>query len=288
MNAVLKAFQLLSLVLLASFSITPILAQSKPPTLLWDVLNSYDVTKLRPHEKVGRLQSQKVRIPGFVMVNEFGPEGASEFLLVPGRDFCIHVPPPGPTQSVFVKMKKGIKVNTRVAEPIWVYGTLKVRQPKNEKQIYELVLKAQEEAMKICRPGASFRELTIATRITVNKGLADLGIIKTPDEKNTYYPHGCCHHIGLDVHDRGTYDKLQENMIVTIEPGIYIPEGAPCDKKWWGIAVRIEDDYLITKDGYDHLSVLAPRTVKDIEAAMKLPSPLDNFILPELGKEKKN
>jgi Xaa-Pro aminopeptidase len=49
-----------------------------------------------------------------------------------------------------------------------------------------------------------------------------------------------------------------------------------------------EDDYLITKEGYEHLSVLAPRTVKDIEAAMKLPSPLDNFILPELGKEKKN
>jgi Xaa-Pro aminopeptidase len=154
-----------------------------------------------------------------------------------------------------------------------------------QKQIYELVLKAQEEAMKVCKPGATFRELTMATRITVNKGLAELGIIKNPDEKNTYYPHGCCHHIGLDVHDRGTYDKLIENMIITIEPGIYIPDNAPCDKKWWGIAVRIEDDYLITKDGYEHLSVLAPRTVKDIEAAMKLPSPLDNFILPELGKK---
>jgi Xaa-Pro aminopeptidase len=157
-----------------------------------------------------------------------------------------------------------------------------------QKLIYELVLKAQEDAMKICKPGSSFRELTAATRITVNKGLAELGIIKSPDEKNLYYPHGCCHHIGLDVHDRGTYDKLQENMIITIEPGIYIPEGAPCDKKWWGIAVRIEDDFLITKDGYEHLSISAPRTVKDIEAAMKLPSPLDGFVLPELGKEKKD
>jgi Xaa-Pro aminopeptidase len=157
-----------------------------------------------------------------------------------------------------------------------------------QKQIYELVLKAQEEAMKICKPGTPFRDLTMATRNTVNKGLAELGIIKNPDERNNYYPHGCCHHIGLDVHDKGTYDKLQENMIITIEPGIYIPDNAPCDKKWWGIAVRIEDDYLITKEGYDHLSVGAPRTVKDVEAAMKLPSPLDNFILPELGKEKKN
>ncbi len=154
-----------------------------------------------------------------------------------------------------------------------------------QKQIYELVLKAQEEAMKICKPGTPFRDLTAATRIVVNKGLVELGIIKTIDEKNLYYPHGCCHHIGLDVHDRGTYDKLEENMVITIEPGIYIPDDAPCDKKWWGIAVRIEDDYLITKDGYDHLSISAPRTVKDIEAAMKLSSPLDNFILPELGKK---
>jgi Xaa-Pro aminopeptidase len=154
-----------------------------------------------------------------------------------------------------------------------------------QKQIYELVLKAQEEAMKICKPGTTFRDLTLATRRIVNQGLFELGIIKTVDERNLYYPHGCCHHIGLDVHDKGTYDKLQENMIITIEPGIYIPEGASCDKKWWGIAVRIEDDYLITKDGYDHLSILAPRTVKDIEAAMKLPSPLDNFVLPELNKK---
>ena len=154
-----------------------------------------------------------------------------------------------------------------------------------QKQIYELVLKAQEEAMKICKPGTPFRDLTAATRTVVNKGLVELGIIKTIDEKNLYYPHGCCHHIGLDVHDRGTYDKLEENMVITIEPGIYIPDDAPCDKKWWGIAVRIEDDYLITKDGYDHLSISAPRTVKDIEAAMKLSSPLDNFILPELGKK---
>jgi Xaa-Pro aminopeptidase len=153
-----------------------------------------------------------------------------------------------------------------------------------QKQIYELVLKAQEEAMKICKPGTTYRQLGKATRDAVNKGLKELGIIKTETEPNQYYPHGCCHHIGLAVHDRGEYDKLEENMIITIEPGIYIPENAPCDPKWWGIAVRIEDDYLVTKDGYQHLSVSAPRTVKDIEAMMKLPSALDDFVLPELDK----
>jgi Xaa-Pro aminopeptidase len=155
-----------------------------------------------------------------------------------------------------------------------------------QKQIYELVLKAQEEAMKITRPGTSFADLTEATRVVIDRGLKDLGIIKD-GERHKYYPHGCCHHIGLDVHDKGEYNQLQEGMAITIEPGIYIPENSPCDPKWWGIAVRIEDDYLLTKDGYDHLSALAPRKVADIEATMKLPSPLDNFTLPDLPAKKK-
>jgi len=128
-----------------------------------------------------------------------------------------------------------------------------------QKQIYELVLAAQEEAMKVCKPGTNFSELYMATKKIIDKGLADLGVIK-PNERHRYYPHGCCHHIGLDVHDRGEYAKLQENMIITIEPGIYIPENSPCDPKWWGISVRIEDDYLLTHDGYEHLSKSAPRS----------------------------
>ena len=154
-----------------------------------------------------------------------------------------------------------------------------------QKQIYNLVLKAQEAAMKICKPGTSFAELTAVTKTVVNKGLKELGIIKSENEPHNYYPHGCCHHIGLDVHDRGEYDKLEERMVITIEPGIYIPENADCDKRWWGIAVRIEDDFLITRDGYEHLSARAPRTVEAIEATMKLPSPLDNFVLPDLEGE---
>lgn len=153
-----------------------------------------------------------------------------------------------------------------------------------QKQIYELVLAAQEEAMKVTKAGATFQELTLATRKVINKGLADLGIIKSEDERHLYYPHGCCHHIGLDVHDNGEYDMLRENMVITIEPGIYIPENANCDKRWWGIAVRIEDDYLITKDGYEHLSISAPRKVDEVEALMKQPSALDDFVLPPIEK----
>jgi Xaa-Pro aminopeptidase len=155
-----------------------------------------------------------------------------------------------------------------------------------QRQIYDLVLKAQEEAMKACKPGATMGELTKITKDVINKGLKDLGIIKSETEQHRYYPHGCCHHIGLDVHDRGDYKKLEAGMVITIEPGIYIPDNANCDKKWWGIAVRIEDDFLITSNGNEHLSTLAPRKAEEIEALMKLPSPLDDFILPEL--EKKN
>lgn len=152
-----------------------------------------------------------------------------------------------------------------------------------QKIIYELVLSAQEEAMKLCKAGATFNELRDVTKKTVYQGLTKLGILKSETESNTYYPHGCCHHIGLDVHDKGTYDKLEENMVITIEPGIYIPENAKCDKRWWGIAVRIEDDFLITKDGNEHLSKLAPRKVEEIESLMKESSALDDFVLPELN-----
>jgi Xaa-Pro aminopeptidase len=151
-----------------------------------------------------------------------------------------------------------------------------------QKKIYEIVLRAQEAAMRICKPGTRFEDLTRVTREVVNKGLKDLGIITDEKAYHLYYPHGCCHHIGLDVHDRGNYDILRENMVITIEPGIYIPENANCDKRWWGIAVRIEDDYLITANGYEHLSAMAPRRPEDIEAMMKQKSVLDDFVLPPL------
>ena len=151
-----------------------------------------------------------------------------------------------------------------------------------QKQIYELVLKAQEEAMKICKAGATMQELNLTTQRVINRGLTELGILKNEAEKHLYYPHGCCHHIGLDVHDPVPKSRLEENMIITIEPGIYIPENAKCDKRWWGIAVRIEDDFLVTKDGYELLSVSAPRKVEEIESLMQEPSALDDFELPDL------
>lgn len=153
-----------------------------------------------------------------------------------------------------------------------------------QKAIYDLVLNAQQAAIDMCKPGVSPAALDKKARTIINKGLKDLGIISSEEDQHLFFPHGLGHPIGLDVHDKGylTYSTLQENMVITIEPGIYIPENSKCDKKWWGIAVRIEDDILITRNGYENLSAQAPRKTEDIEAMMKLPSPLDGFKLPAL------
>ena len=80
---------------------------------------------------------------------------------------------------------------------------------------------------------------------------------------------------------------VKKGMVITIEPGIYIPEGSNCDKKWWSIAVRIEDDALITQDSYELLSSFAPRKIEDIEKKIAEKSALDDFKLPPLKSAEK-
>jgi Xaa-Pro aminopeptidase len=153
---------------------------------------------------------------------------------------------------------------------------------KEQKAIYNIVYNAQEAGIAACKEGAAFWESNAACQKVINQGLFDLGIIKSLNEKHNYLPHGVSHYIGLDVHDTGTYGPLKVNSVITVEPGIYIPEGSPCDEKWWTIAVRIEDDILITKNGPVNLSADAPRKVEEIEALMKQSSPLDKFVLPKI------
>jgi Xaa-Pro aminopeptidase len=156
-----------------------------------------------------------------------------------------------------------------------------------ERAIYQIVYDAQEAAFAKLRNGAKWAVVNAAAKTVIAQGLMKLGIIKNESEVNKYYPHGLGHHIGLDVHDRGTYDSLKKDMVITIEPGIYIPSGSNCDKKWWSIAVRIEDDVLITQDSYELLSRFAPRKIEDIEKMVAQKSALDNFKLPPLESGKK-
>ncbi len=166
-----------------------------------------------------------------------------------------------------------------VTRTIPVKGTFTLAQ----RQLYQIVFDAQEAGIAKALVGNTVNDVTRATQEVVKAGLLALGIIENENDFRKYYPHGASHHIGLDVHDLSNYGPLPENAIITVEPGIYIPKGSPCDPKWWGIGIRIEDDILITANGPENLSAFAPRTWQAIEAKMKEESPLDRFQLPSLS-----
>ncbi len=135
-----------------------------------------------------------------------------------------------------------------------------------QKRIYNIVLKANEEAIKAVKPGITFTELNKIAQGIMAKGLYELGFIDKPDNikaASKYTRHGISHSLGLDTHDAfsyGEFKTLKPSMVFTIEPGIYIPEEK--------IGIRIEDDILVTEDGYKVLSALAPKTVEEIEKLM--------------------
>jgi Xaa-Pro aminopeptidase len=147
-----------------------------------------------------------------------------------------------------------------------------------QKIIYDIVLEAQNAGIDACKAGNKFFDPNQKATEVIQKRLIEHGIIKSPMEVRLYFMHGTSHYLGLDVHDAGLYGKLTPGNVITVEPGIYIPEGSPCDPKWWNIGVRIEDDILITSGAPVNLSVLAPRTTEEIEELMKEESIFNTII----------
>lgn len=130
-----------------------------------------------------------------------------------------------------------------------------------QKQIYNIVLKAQSEVIAAMKPGIPFEELNKVCQKTLTMELKKIGLIKEDSELSKYYYHGVSHYLGLDVHDIGSRNGLlKEGMILTVEPGLYIAEE--------NIGIRIEDDVLITEKGNEVLSKQIPKTVEEIEAIM--------------------
>lgn len=128
-----------------------------------------------------------------------------------------------------------------------------------QRQIYELVLATQQVGIDSVRPGMTIGQLNRITRTYMKEHSGSLCGSTTCD---TYYIHGLSHWLGMDVHDVGDYTTpLAPGMVITVEPGIYIPDEQ--------LGVRIEDDVLVTADGHDLLSAKAPRSPDDIEKAMK-------------------
>lgn len=157
---------------------------------------------------------------------------------------------------------------------------------EEQKAIYQLVYDAQEAVFKICKEGTPLVNLNETAKDVLAKGLIKLGIITDPKDVRLYYPHGCSHFLGLDVHDKGNFkgpqSLLKENMILTVEPGIYIPANSKCDKKWWNIGVRIEDDIAIKKDSYENLSADSPRKWEDVEKMAAQKSTFNEMKFPKI------
>ncbi|MBI4908198.1 MAG: aminopeptidase P N-terminal domain-containing protein [Acidobacteria bacterium] len=159
-----------------------------------------------------------------------------------------------------------------------------------QRDIYRIVYKAQEEAMKLARPGARLRDLHARTIEVIKEGLLQLGLISDTNgaQYHTWYTHGSTHYIGIDVHDVGDQEvPPAPGHAFTIEPGIYIQETAldtlpntpenaafkvkvkPAFEKYKNIGVRIEDSFLLTGAGLVQLSKPVPRTIEEIEAFLK-------------------
>ena len=151
-----------------------------------------------------------------------------------------------------------------------------------QKDIYNLVLKAQESVLAMIGPGVTLASAMTRCAEILTTGLIELGILTgqlaSHLESKSYQRfmmHGLGHFLGLDVHDVGDYRKsgkerpLQPGMVITIEPGLYFPDHTDIPEAYRGIGVRIEDDVVITADGVDILTGDVPKSISDIEALMR-------------------
>jgi Xaa-Pro aminopeptidase len=149
-----------------------------------------------------------------------------------------------------------------------------------QRQIYDLVLQAQMEAIDIIRPGLAWHRIHETTVRTITDGLVNMGLLEGPTEKaieektfKSFFMHGTGHWLGIDVHDVGTYARegeksrpLEPGMVFTVEPGIYFhPEEETSPDGFRGIGVRIEDDILVTESGCEVLTKAAPKEPEEIE-----------------------
>jgi Xaa-Pro aminopeptidase len=126
--------------------------------------------------------------------------------------------------------------------------------------VWKAVTAAQDYALSLIKPGASFREYEIAVETFVGKELRKLGVVDDLERTSIrhYFPHATTHFLGLDTHDAGDYrQEMQPGMVITCEPGIYLPEEQ--------IGVRLEDDILITETGHKVLSDACPRKLTPVE-----------------------
>ena len=148
-----------------------------------------------------------------------------------------------------------------------------------QRRLYEAVLETQIAAIEAVKPGATLdgihkQVVEQLTRHMVSLGLlsGDVPALIEAGAFKQFYMHRTSHWLGMDVHDVGFYSEggasrpLLPGMVLTIEPGLYVAADAQVPAEYRGLGVRIEDDILVTKDGYDNLTVTTPKSVADIES----------------------
>ncbi|MCY1015971.1 aminopeptidase P family protein [Pyxidicoccus sp. MSG2] len=179
----------------------------------------------------------------------------------------------------------GVEGHTLYTADITRTLPLSGRFSKEQREIYELVLEAQDQAIAAVKPGNDFMEPNRVAMRVLAKGLESLGILESAEEAlkdehqfyKRYSLHNVSHMLGLDVHDCAQarqeaykYGKLQPGMVLTVEPGLYFQtDDLTVPRRYRGIGVRIEDDVVVTARGCKVLSGKIPRTAKDVEAWMK-------------------
>jgi Xaa-Pro aminopeptidase len=132
---------------------------------------------------------------------------------------------------------------------------------QRQAQIYQIAYAANRAVMDQVRPGVFFPQMNRTCREVSFEGLKTLGLLEDFADISRYVWHGVAHHIGLNTHDVGGYDEpMAENMVFTVDAGIYVRE--------WGIGLRIEDNVLVTAEGCENLSAAIPATIEEIESLM--------------------
>lgn len=151
-----------------------------------------------------------------------------------------------------------------------------------QRALYQVVLHAQERAVAATRPGTTLAEIHQGVVSDLTAGLIELGLLAGDlqtciDEQRyrRFYLHSTSHWLGLDVHDVGPYRldaetprPLEAGMVLTVEPGLYIPDAADIPAAYRGIGIRIEDNVVVTAQGHEVLTDQVPKRVADIEALM--------------------
>jgi len=260
--------------------------------------SSYEITRMRKAAKISskaHIQAMKVCKPGMnehqieaELQHQFGIQGARfsaySSIVGGGKNSCIlHYVTNNDVlnDGDILLIDAGAELECYASD---ISRTFPVNGifSKEQRALYQLVLDSQYAAIEQVQPGNHWNEPHEAAVKVLTKGLIKLGLIKgTPakaikeESYKKFYMHRTGHWLGMDVHDVGDYKideewrVLEPGMVLTVEPGLYIPAMKGVAKKWHNIGIRIEDDVLVTKTGHDVLSKNAPKEIDDIEALMQ-------------------